>query len=264
MSTNSPFDDVGMDDVDLAAAEYVLGLLDADARRTAHSRLESDPDFANEVARWETHFTPWLDAIAPVPVPASLWPRIQTTLWQHELPSRQPQSSQPQPLQSKRPPLLQSLGFWRGLAAGGFAVAVASVAALLLTTRQLPMSAPTPGQVVVATPTGAPMVVSLRQDDGTTAYTATVDPVRGTMVLVPISLGGDPSLSPELWLIPTGDHPHSLGMIERGKAMVVSIPASLRSASTDALFAVSLEPAGSHAHQAATGPVVAKGKLIRL
>ncbi len=258
MSLNTPIDDVDLNDIDLTAAEYVLGLLDVDARREAQRRLESDAVFANEVARWETDFSPWLDAIAPVAVPASLWPRIRTTLWQHELPARQPHSS------DARPPLLQSLGFWRGLAAGGFAVAVASVAALLLTTRQVPVLAPTPVPIVVATPTAAPMVVSLRQDDGSTAYTATVDPVHGTIVLVPIGLGGDPTLSPELWLIPTGDHAHSLGMIERGKAMVVSIPASLRSASTDALFAVSLEPAGSHAHVAATGPVVAKGKVIQL
>jgi anti-sigma-K factor RskA len=258
MSPNSSIDGVDLDDVDLTAAEYVLGLLGVDARREAQRRLGSDSAFANDVARWETHFSPWLDAIAPVAVPASLWPRIRTTLWQHELPARQPHSI------DARPPLLESLGFWRGLAAGGFAVAVASVAALLLTTRQLPMSVPTTVPVVVATPTAAPMVVSLRQDDGSTAYTATVDPVHGTIVLVPIGLGGDPSLSPELWMIPTGDRPHSLGMIERGKAMVVSIPASLRSASTGALFAVSLEPAGSHAHVSATGPVVAKGQVIQL
>ena len=258
MSPNTPIDDVALDDLDLTSAEYVLGLLDADARRVAQTRLENDHAFANDVARWETRFSPWLDAIAPVAVPASLWPRISTTLWQHELPARQPRSS------DARPPLLQSLGFWRGLAAGGFAVAVASVATLLLTTRQLPVSAPMPVAVVVATPTAAPMVVSLRQDDGSTAYTATVDPVHGTIVLVPIGLGGNPSLSPELWMIPTGDHPHSLGMIERGKAMIVSIPASLRSVSTGALFAVSLEPAGSHAHVSATGPVVAKGQVIQL
>lgn len=261
MSANNPSaNDDGIDDVDLTAAEYVLGLLNASARRDAQLRLDRDAAFAADVARWESNFSPWLDSITPVAVSASLWPRIRTLLWQHELPTRDTHASQ-----TVRPSLWQNLGFWRGLAAGGFAVAIASVAALLLTTRQLPAPAPTPIRVVVApTPTAAPMVVSLRQDDGSTAYTATVDPVRGTLVLVPIGLGGDPSLSPELWLIPTGDHPHSLGMIERGKAMVVSIPASLRSASIDGLFAVSLEPAGSHAHQAPTGPVVAKGNVIRL
>ena len=52
----------------------------------------------------------------------------------------------------------------------------------------------------------------------------TIDPARGTVVLVPVHLAGDPSLSPELWLIPAGDKPHSLGMIKRGEAMVVDIP----------------------------------------
>ncbi|MEO5595592.1 MAG: anti-sigma factor [Lysobacteraceae bacterium] len=263
MSSNTPIDDVDLGGVDLMAAEYVLGLLDIDARRAAQGLLESSPAFASDVALWEAHFSPWLESIAPVSVPASLWPRIRTTLWQHELPSRQP-SSELQPGKAGRPSLLESLGFWRGLAAGGFAVAVASVAALLLTTRQLPVAAPTPAPVVVATPASVPMVVSLRHDDGSTAYTATVDPIHGTIILVPIHLGGDQSLSPELWMIPTGDHPYSLGMIERGKAMVVSIPASLRSASTGALFAVSLEPAGSHAHVSATGPVIAKGQVIQL
>ncbi len=263
MSPHNPKDDAALDDVDLTSAEYVLGLLDDNARRVAQARLESNPAFASDVALWEAHFSPWLESIAPVTVPASLWPRIRTTLWQHELPSRQ-QSSELQHRKPGHPSLLESLGFWRGLAAGGFAVAVASVAALLLTTRQLPMSVPTAVPVVAAMPTAAPMVVSLRQDDGSTAYTATVDPAHGTIVLVPIGLGGDPSLSPELWMIPTGDRPHSLGMIERGKAMVVSIPAALRGASTGALFAVSLEPAGSHAHVSATGPVVAKGQVIQL
>lgn len=261
MSPGQTTSDTGPDDADLRAAEYVLGVLDAIARREAQVQVERDPAFAAEVVRWESHFSPWLESIAPVEAPATLWPRIRNTLWQHELPIRNTQA-----LQTTRPPLWQNLGFWRGLAAGGFAVALASVAALLLTTRQLPAPTQMPTPVVIApAPAAMPMVVSLRQDDGSTAYTATVDPVHGTLVLVPIQLGGDPSLSPELWLIPAGDHPHSLGMVERGKAMVVSIPATLRgAASTDGLFAISLEPAGSHAHEQPTGPVVAKGNVIRL
>ncbi len=158
----------------------------------------------------------------------------------------------------------------RILARGGsrrIAVAVASVTALLLTVRQVPVAPPTtPTPVVVAPPpAAAPMVVSLRHDDGTTAYTATVDPAHGTVVLVPVRLEGDPTLSPELWLIPEGDKPHSLGMIRRDAAMVVNIPANLRSAANaNGLLAISLEPAGSQAHEAPTGPVVAKGNVVRL
>jgi anti-sigma-K factor RskA len=81
---------------------------------------------------------------------------------------------------------------------------------------------------------------------------------------VPVRLEGDPTLSPELWLIPEGGKPHSLGMIRRGEAMVVNIPAELRAASANGLLAISLEPAGSQAHEAPTGPVVAKGNVVRL
>lgn len=262
MSANPTSFEAG-DDIDLLAAEYVLGVLDTRARHDAQDRMQRDAAFAADVARWESWFSPWLESIVPVKPPATLWARVRSTLWQHELPARSTQVSS-----ATRPSLWENLGFWRGLAAGGFAVAVASVGALLLTTRQLPAPAPTaPAPIAVALPpaAAAPMVVSLLQEDGTTAYTATVDAIRGTVVLVPVQLAGDQTLSPELWLIPAGDRPHSLGMIERGKAMVVSIPASLRdAASTDGLFAISLEPAGSQVHAAPTGPVVAKGNVIRL
>jgi len=258
--SSRPQSDDGMDDADLAAAEYVLGVLDPQARRLARERIEREPPFAAEVARWEAWFSPWLEAIAPVEAPAGVWPRVRTTLWQHELPERAPA-----PAPAARPSLWDSLGFWRGLAAGGFAVALASISVVLLSSRQLPPPPVAPPVVVAPPSAAAPMVVSLVQDDGSVAYTATIDPARGTVVLVPVHLAGDPSLSPELWLIPAGDKPHSLGMIKRGEAMVVDIPAPLRAAAkTDGLFAVSLEPAGSQPHLAPTGPVVAKGNLIRL
>ncbi len=255
------------DDADLRAAEYVLGLLDAAGHREAQALIERDTAFAAEVARWEDYFAPWLEAIPPVPVPDALWQRVRETLWGHELPQRDLASAKP-----TREPLSQSLPFWRGLALGGAAVAVASIA-LLLTNYSVPAPAPTPPQVVTTTPTpppvapvaAEPMIVSLRHEDGTTAYTATLNPDDGTVVLVPVHLGGDQATSPELWLIPPGQSPRSLGMINRDEPMVVTIPTALRStASTNGTFAISLEPQGSGPHEAPTGPVVATGTSIRL
>jgi anti-sigma-K factor RskA len=256
-----PAFDTGVDDIDLMAAEYVVGVLDANGRRLARERIEREPAFAADVARWESWFSPWLQSIAPVEPPASTWPRVRDALWPNERPEHDARTGP-----ATRPSLWESLGFWRGLAAGGFAVALASVAALLLTVRQpsiAPPAVPTP-VVVRPPPVAAPLVVSLRHDDGTTAYTATVDPARGTVVLVPVGLEGDEALSPELWLIPSGDKPHSLGMIRRGEAMVVDIPANLRDVADNGLLAISLEPAGSGPHDAPTGPVVAKGNVVRL
>ena len=260
MNANQQSFEGGDDGIDLLAAEYVLGVLDPVGRREAEMRLLHDPAFNAEVARWQTCFSPWLASIAPAEVPASSWTRIRNTLWQHELPVRRSE-----PVRLAQRSLWENLGFWRGVAAGGFAVALASVSALLLTIGQVPAPAPMTPIVVAPSPGAGPMVVSLRHDDGTMAYTATVDPARGTIVMVPIHLGGDQTLAPELWIIPAGDRPHSLGMLDRGKAMMVSIPATLRGAAAkNGLFAITLEPAGSHAHEAPTGPVIAKGNLLRL
>lgn len=234
---------------DLMAAEYVLGVLDADARRNAQARIEREPVFAAEVARWEARFAPWLETVAPVPAPNALWPRIEAALWGKA-------DTAP------AVPMWQRLGFWRGLTAGGFAVAAASLVAVVVLMRQIPPPAPAP--VAVVPGATRPLAMSLKHDDGSTAFTATLDPATGTMVLVPVQLQGDASTSPELWLIPPGDHPHSLGMIVRDHAMTVNIPAALRQVSADSLFAISLEPAGSSAHPAPTGPVVAKGSAIRI
>ena len=57
-----------IDDDDLLAGEFVLGVLDADARREAQRRIGADRDFAARVARWDAHFAPWLlrvDAVEP-------------------------------------------------------------------------------------------------------------------------------------------------------------------------------------------------------
>jgi anti-sigma-K factor RskA len=258
---NSPRDDIPDSD-DLLAAEYVLGLLDAGSRRDAEIRLQREPAFAALVSAWEAYFSPWLEGIVPVEVPAELWPRIRAALWQHELPTR---AAAP----AGKPSLWDRMSFWRGLAAGGFAVAAASLAALLVTVRSVPepVAPPPPTQVVTApapVPPAAPMTVSLRHDDGSTAYNAVVNPDTGVIVLVPVHMPDDVRV-PELWLIGDDGVPKSLGVIARDRAMQVRIPESVRkSAEANAVFAVSLEPEGGSPTGQPTGPVVASGNLTEL
>jgi len=246
-------DTTDIDGDDLGAAEFVLGLLDADAHAQARARLQVDAAFAAEVARWEARFAPWLQAVAPVEAPSDAWSRIRSTLWSHELPARRV------PRATSR---WQSLAVWRGLAIGGIAATAASLVLLAIALRQ--PQAPVAQPVVVTPPqaVSAPMAVVLRQDDGSVAYTATLD-ANGTLVVTPVQAHPD-SRAPELWLIPPGDKPHSLGMLRRDRAMVVNVPVRLRAAAAGSLFAVSMEPAGSGPHEAPTGPVVAKGAVVTL
>lgn len=263
---NTTYDDIPDSD-DLIAAEYVLGLLDAGARRDAQARVERDAGFAAQVAAWEQYFSPWLAGIAPVEVPAALWLRIRTALWQHELPAR---ATVDAPRPDARASLWDRLPFWRGLAAGGFAVAAASLAALLVTVRNVPVEPPPtqPPPVVVAPPPqpapAAPMAASILHEDGTAAYNAVVNPDTGVIVLVPVNMPEDVRV-PELWLIAADGKPRSLGVIARDQVMQVRIPDAIRkSAAPDTVFAVSMEPEGGSPTGLPTGPVIAKGSLIQL
>ncbi len=51
---------------DMLAAEYVLGVLDADARRRAELLLREHPGFARAVAAWQERLGPLADTIEPV------------------------------------------------------------------------------------------------------------------------------------------------------------------------------------------------------
>lgn len=248
-------DRTDIDGEDLSAAEFVLGLLAPDERQAAESRIRRDVAFADEVAQWEARFAPWLQAVVPVEAPSDLWQRIRSTLWSHELPQRTP-------VPPTHPSRWQSLPLWRGLAIGG--IAATAISLLVLTFALRPPQISPPPQVVVTPPqsTAAPMAVILREDDGSVAYTATLD-ANGTLVVTPVKAKPDPR-APELWLIPPGDKPHSLGMLHRDRAMAVHVPAALRSVASGSLFAVSLEPSGSGPHEAPTGPVIAKGAVIKL
>jgi anti-sigma-K factor RskA len=168
------------------------------------------------------------------------------------------------------PSLWNRLSLWRGLAAGGFAVAAVSLAALFVTLNAPAPLPPAPPVVAVTPPppparmTPASLVVSLRHDDGTMAYTATVDADTGVITLIPASMPEDARV-PELWLIPADGVPRSLGVVARDHAQRVVIPEQIRAdAAADTTFAVSLEPEGGSPSGAPTGPVVASGKLIRL
>lgn len=263
---NSPHDMPmdGDDDV-LLAAEYVLGLLaDADRRR-AVSRMESDSSFAAEVAAWESRFAPWLAGIVPVAPPADAWARIERSVTAIAAPSiaSPPRQVAAAVAGDAQPGWWNRLAVWRGLALTGFAAAAASIAALTVTLQREPAPSPPP-QVVAAPPAAMPMVVSLRQDDGSMAYTAMVDASTGVITLVPASMPGSDG-DPELWVIASDGIPRSLGVVARDRAMRVTIPATLRGAAeAGSTFAVTIEPIGGSPSGKPTGPVVAKGSLVSL
>ena len=66
----------GEDEVDLAAAEYVLGLTEGDARSIARERASADPAFAARIDAWEQRFSPLTGDVGEVTPPDTVWERI--------------------------------------------------------------------------------------------------------------------------------------------------------------------------------------------
>lgn len=251
MSANDPrFDDAAgpePPDADLFAAEYALGVLDAGQRLQAQARIAADPAFAQAVADWERRLASLLDEIASADVPAHLWPRLRTRLgWS--------------PVGDERRGVWQNLSFWRAATA----LAAAAALAAIFVGRPPQPPAPTPAPPVAVKPAGqAKPVTTLVHDDGSPGWMASLDIKQGQMLMVPVRAPADAQgRMPELWLIPAGHAPLSLGLVSTEWPHTVAVPKqhqwALKPGST---LAVTLEPAGGAPQGAPTGPMVAKGGL---
>jgi anti-sigma-K factor RskA len=228
-------------DDDFAAAEYVLGLLSPQEMRAAELRIARDQAFAAQVSAWQTRLAPWADEIAPVAPSDTVWQRIEATLPAH--PMRRASDRTP------AAPWWNTLAFWRGLTVGTGALALASIAALFF---------------VIGRP-GAPPLVAALEAGGQSVVVATLDREHGTIVIVPAALSIPQGRVPELWLIPPGEPPHSLGLINATHPVTVTVPAAwLPKANAQTALAVSEEPPGGSPTGAPTGQVVAVGKLTAL
>jgi anti-sigma-K factor RskA len=235
---------------DVLAGEFVLGVLDAAQHREAQARVDGDRAFAQRVAEWERRFAPWLADIEPVEPPAQVWARICLRLgWQ---------DSEPAAVS-----FWQSLGFWRAATALSTLVAVAAIVWTLQIVRT-----PTPPPVTREQPpapaeAGAKPVTPLDHDDGTPGWLASVDLTHGTVLMVPVPTAPDPQgRVTELWLIPAGKAPRSLGLVSIDRSNTVTVPEDVRAALVaGSVLAVSLESAAGVPHAAPTGPIIAKGAI---
>ena len=234
-------------DDDVLAGELVLGVLAPAERRRAQARAEADREFSQRVAGWERRFAPWLAEVSPLAAPAQLWPQIRRRLgWEEAA--------------AARPGLWQSLALWRGAAA----LAAIAALALWLSRPQAPVQQP---PVAVVPPQAesavAKAVTTLAHDDGSPGWLASVDPAHGTVLMVPVP--GAPDAQgrvPELWIIPAGQAPRSLGAVSINKSHTVAVPADERSALVaGSVLAITLEPASGMPHAAPSGPIIAKGAI---
>ena len=221
----------------LTAAEYVLGVLGAADRRQAQQRLARDQAFTTEVAFWEERLGVLADAVAPVAPSDRTWSRIARAV-------RMPDPSQP------RESLWRSLAFWRSFAIGAAALAAASIGGLTF----VEISPPRPA-----------LLATLGTSSGQPAFIAAVRSGGTSLMVMPAALLTQDPRAMELWLIPAGDKPHSLGLISPAQPVLIEVPRGLVARmSPDTALAISMEPPGGSPTGQPSGPVLASGKLASM
>lgn len=207
---------------DMLAAEYALGTLRGGARLQFQKRLAAEPALAARVAYWQEMFSTLDSHLVPITPPESVWKKIAL-----ELPPKQP-------LRDRRPYLA-----WM-VAAGLAAFSVVT----WYSTRA---------------PTLAPlMVLNDAQQRG--QWVVSADSRRQQLSIAPLGPAAVPAQhSLQLWLIPTGQNPVSLGLLHSN----IPTKMTLRNITLPpgATIAISLEPEGGSPTGLPTGPVLYSGKI---
>lgn len=257
--------------LDQLALRYAVGVMRGGARR----RLEA---YARQSAGVRTHILLWqerMSAIMELPQAASLpaqpspnvWKRIENSL--HSLPHRIMQASPVlQQMQSTLARIRQQLVWWR---AGAAFAGIAAVAGTLLSfhaSQSLEGSSQQIAQLEKqlqqqSAQQQVQYVAVLADEKSDASMLVTFDPEKKRLVLQRV--GGyqeaaDKSL--QLWALPAGLAPQSLGVIGGDKVLrLTAAPDQIKNVPT---LAISLEPKGGvPSSTGPTGPVLFKGALLQ-
>lgn len=222
------------------AGQYVIGTLPAAARRELENALPHDAGLRAAVAAWEARLLPLTELVDPVEPSAQLWPRIAGSLAARDA-ARTPAPA--------RLGWWNGLALWRGLAAAGFATAIA----MAVVTLQPPRPDAPRYMVVLAAPQDmAPGWVLQSSGDGTLRLV----PLRPATV--------PPARALQLWTKADGwDGPVSLGLVEPGKAVEVPL-GKLPPLQRNQLFEITLEPPAGSPVGRPTGPILFIGRAVEM
>ena len=224
---------------DALAAELALGLLEGQTRADALRLSLSDPAFAAQVAAWEAKLAPLHDEWADAQPGAAVWSGIERQL--ADAPT------------DKVTAIEMRLRRWR--AGALLSGAVAAALAFVLITQPVPTPTPAAPQLAVA---------RIESDAAGPLVLARYNQSNGLMQLR--IHGFEPgALAPELWVIPEGGAPVSLGQIGHAGEAEMTMPPPHRLLMTEgATLAITMEPVSKTPHPAPSSVAVASGKIITI
>jgi anti-sigma-K factor RskA len=223
------------------AAEYVLGLLEGQDLLTARGLAVRDSAFAALVADWEAKFAPLFDAIAPIEPGSHVWASIEQAIGELRAPDV---------IRLQRQMRRWQIG--AGIAA--------SLALVLATFAVLPNRTPAPVTIPQVQP--APALAAAFAPAGGGSFSVVYHPEKHELVALAPDMPGKKGRDLELWVLPAGAPPQSLGVLAPGGTRRMPMPPALAARLTaGATLAVSLEPVGGSPTGLPTGPVLGTAKI---
>jgi anti-sigma-K factor RskA len=239
------------------AGEYVLGTLRGAARARFQRWMRADAALRRAVDEWQGRLAPLAEAVAPVAPPRRVWEAIE---------SRIAATRTATDLAPARVGLWESLAFWRNLGLVTSGAAAALLAAVMLSAPAPQQPAPPPQVVRIPADVVPPSYVVVLSDPKTQKPVMMVSAMRKSDLLLVKRLDdsivvADKSL--ELWALPAGQSPKSLGLVAmESKHMLKLSGVADQSLGDIPMFAVSLEPKGGSPSGLPTGPVLYSGPCI--
>lgn len=222
---------MGPEERDTLAGEYVLGTLTGGERQAFEAQLRADADLRAAVAAWETRLQPLADSVAPVAPPPALRARILHALSGKVVPLRAPNARR-----------------WASWTVG--LSALGAIAAALIVALAWPKAPDIGGYAM------------LRDKGGKPVLAFQVDHAHKELIVQASMPAPAAGRDYELWIIPEGGAPQSLGVVRADQRDERAIPPEISPlVAAGVTLAISLEPTGGSKTHAPTGPVLFTGTL---
>ncbi|MGE0697994.1 MAG: anti-sigma factor [Hyphomicrobiaceae bacterium] len=245
------------EDMDMLAAEYVLGSLDAAERAAVAARRQREPLLDQAIHEWQRRLSPLDAAVADVPPPPALFEKIAARTFaavavgEETAAGRAPEDAA-EPARQTVVSLERRLGLWRRatIAMSAIAAALALMLGYRETLRhEMPQN----------------FVAVFQKDDQQPAFVLAIDLETRQIVVRPVTAEPLEQRTYQLWIVDpaVSPVPRSLGLIESSlkqptrKTLASLEPEVLRRAT----FGISQEPPGGSPTGRPTGPAL-HGRLI--
>jgi anti-sigma-K factor RskA len=253
--------------LDQLAARYAVGVLRGGARRRLEAYSRQSATVRSRILLWQERISAIME-LPPAQQPhPNVWKRIENMLM--HMPQRMGHvTGQLEQVQAALITLRERLNWWRlGALSAGLATVVAVAVSVLgqqtLDDRSQQLAQAQKQLQQQAAQQQIEYVAVLADDKSAASVLVTFDPSKKRLVLQRVGSyqeADDKSL--QLWALPPGRAPQSLGVMSADKVLkLTAAPEQVTSVPT---LAISLEPKGGvPSEKGPTGPVLFKGALIQ-